>query len=328
MKIQILLTVFAILFSGQLALLAQPANVQQFQSNQQAQQFQIPPYGLKEGTNAPDLFPGESTDVGPQRILKLNPRPNYFNVYFDSQVYYSDNANYAQGRDIIGSSVFVNTGQAALTPPEFELGQGKMGLAAGIISQWYNYGSHQMTSENFTAETAFISSRFTYHDWVFSLGGNFTRLLDQNGYDWTYQEFLPVLAVQRFFPIGERLLLVVGNQVDYHFSDEPPAPGTPTDINNRFDDIVNVGFSWQMTRHLVLQPYGRFQYSNYRYDTLQTSGRTDYLYSTGITLACYFNKNFSLRTFFNYNVKQTDDSYSPAYHEYNGGLGGSLNFDF
>ncbi len=155
-----------------------------------------------------------------------------------------------------------------------------------------------------------------------------TRLLDQDDYDWTYQEFLPLFAVQRFFPIGDKLLFVAGNQVDYHFSDEPPSPGTPTDINNRFDDIVNVGFSWQMTRHLILQPYGRFQYSNYRYNTFQTSGRTDYLYSTGITLACYFNKNLSLRTFFNYNIKQTDDSFSPAYHEYNGGLGGSLNFDF
>jgi hypothetical protein len=36
----------------------------------------------------------------------------------------------------------------------------------------------------------------------------------------------------------------------------------------------------------------------------------------------------SLRVFFNYNRKQSDDPLTPAYHEYDGGLGASLDFKF
>ena len=174
----------------------------------------------------------------------------------------------------------------------------------------------------------FISGRYTYNDWQLSLGGNYTRLLNQDDYNQTYDEFLPVLAVQRLFPMADRFLLVIGNQIDYHFTDVPATLGTSSEINNRFDEVVNVALSWQLNRHVALQPYGRFQFSNYRYNTLQTSDRNDYLYSIGVTLACNINQNFSLRAFFNYNIKQSDDSYTPAYHEYNGGFGGTANFSF
>jgi hypothetical protein len=327
MKLNWAFLVFSLVFADVLTTVAQPVNVQQFQNNQQQQQFKVPPYGLM-ATNAPELYPGESTDVGPQRILRLAPRPDYFNVYFDSQVYYSDNANFAQRPFIIASSVFVNTVQAAITPPPITLGSGKLTPTAGAISQWYNYGNNQMTSLDFDALTFFISGRYNVNNWQTSFGVNYTRLLDQGDYNWTYEELLPVLAVQRYYPIAEKLLFVAGNQVDYHFTDVPETPGTSSQINNRFDEIVNLGLNWQLTRQLSLQPYGRFQYSLYRHNTLQTSSRTDYLYSTGVSLTYYFNQYLSLRTFFNYNFKQTDDAVSPAYHEYNGGIGGTLSFNF
>ena len=125
------------------------------------------------------MYPGENLDVGPQNILRLTPRPNYFDVLFDSQVFYSDNANFAQGEAMIHSAVFVNTAQAAITPPEFNLGPGKFAVAVGYISQWYNYQNDRMHSLDFTAQTVFISARYTLDNWQFSLGGNYTRLLDQ-----------------------------------------------------------------------------------------------------------------------------------------------------
>jgi hypothetical protein len=317
------------IFAGIFSVHAQPVNVQQFQSSQQAQQLQAPLVNPTTiSTNAPELYPGENLDVGPQKILRLNPRPNYFDVLFDSQVFYSDNANFAQGADIIGSWIFVNTAQAAFTPPEFNLGPGKFAPAVGYISQWYNYQNNQMHSLDFNAQTAFISTRYMWGNWQFSLGGNYTRLLNQSDYEQTYQEFLPALVVQRFFPIGDKFFFVLGNEVDYHFTSVPETPGSSTEINNRFDEAIDVTLAWQLTRHFTLQPYYRFQYSNYRYDTLQTSDRNDYLNSLGVTLVYSINKNLSLRTFFNYNIKRSDDAFTPAYHEYNGGLGGTLDIAF
>ena len=328
MNIYRLCAILALIFAGAFCLRAQPVNVQQFQNVQQAQQLQTPLPGLNPITNAPELYEGENADTGPQRILRMAPRPDYFNVLFDSQVFYSDNANFAEGKDIIGSPVFVNTVQAAFTPPEITLGPGKFAATAGYISQWYNYGNNKMTSFDFDAQTAFVSGRYTLDNWQFGLGGNYTRLLSQPDYAQTYSEWLPALTVQRIFPVNDILLFAINNQVDYHFTSEPPIPGTSTEINNRFDEAVSLTMSWQITSHLNFQPYYRFQYSNYRYNTLQTSDRNDYLNSFGVTLAYYFNKNFSMRTFFNYNIKQSDDPFTPAYHEYNGGVGANLNFSF
>jgi len=328
------LAVLTFIFSGLLTLRAQPVNVQQFQNTQQARQFEAPLPGQMLATNAPELYPGESTDVGPQRILRQNPRPNYFNVWLDSQVFYSDNANFAQGKFILDSTVYVNTAQAAITPPDFKLGDGRLTLTAGGISQWYNYGNHQMSSLDFNAQTLFTSARYSWNNWQFSLGFSYTRLLEQEHYNQTYQEYLPVLAVQRIFPINEKLIVAVGNQLDYHFTDVPPhtiainASSGSSEINNRLDDITSLTLSWELARRLILQPSYRFQYSNYRYSTDQTTDRNDYLNTFGITLAYYFNQNISLRTFFNYNIKQSDDPLTPAYHEYNGGLGGTLNVSF
>ncbi|MEI9866403.1 MAG: hypothetical protein WDN00_17975 [Limisphaerales bacterium] len=76
---------------------AQPVNVQQFQNTQQAQQLQAPLVNPLASTNAPELYPGEDVDVGPQRILRLNPRHKYFDVVLDSQVFYSDKRQLCAG---------------------------------------------------------------------------------------------------------------------------------------------------------------------------------------------------------------------------------------
>jgi hypothetical protein len=122
MRLAVLLSIFA----GILSLSAQPVNVQQFQNTQRTLQAQTPVGWNTTTTNAPELYPGEATDVGPQRILRLKPRAKYFNVMFDSQVFYSDNANFAEGSAIIGSAVFVNTAQGLFTTPEITLGPGQI----------------------------------------------------------------------------------------------------------------------------------------------------------------------------------------------------------
>jgi hypothetical protein len=317
-----------LILTGLVSLHAQPAAVQQLQNSQQALQQQVPLADLRAGTNAPELYPGENLDVGPQRILRLNPRPTYFEALFDGEVFYTDNANFDTSANAIGSAVFVNTVLAAFAPSEYKLGPGKFAPAVGFSSQWYNYDSSRMSSLDFDAQTVFINGRYTLDNWQFGLGANYTRLLNQPDYNQTYREFLPNFSVQRVFPIGDNMLFAIADQVDYHFTDVPPTGGTRSDINDRFDDIVNFTYSWQMTRHFILQPFYRFQYSNYKFDTLATSDRNDYLHTFGVTLYYFFNKNVSLRTFFNYSLKQSDDPNTPAYHEYDGGLGASLNFSF
>jgi hypothetical protein len=314
--------------SGLLSLHAQPAAIQQLQNNQITRELQLPNPVFGPGTNAPELYAGENTDVGPQHILRLKPRPTYFDILLDSQVFYSDNANYAQQPYAISSWVFVNTVQAAFAPPVVALGQGSGALAIGFASQWYNYGDNRLENLDFNAETLFLSTKYTFGKWQIGAGINLTRLVNQENYDETYREFMPNLGVQRILPLNDRMFFAVGDLVDYHLTEVPSVLGSRTDLNDRFDNIASLTFTWQATRHLLVQPYYRFQYSYYQHDTLATSDRDDYLQSVGLTVAYYFNSNVSIRAFYNYNRRQTSDPLTPAYREMNGGLGVTLDIKF
>lgn len=306
---------------------AQPAAVQQFQNFQINQPASVLPAPTTI-TNAPELYSGESTDVGPQHILRLTPRHKYFNLLLDSQVFYTDNANFAPTESKIGSAVFVNTIQTVITPRDIPLRNGKLSTSVGVASQWYNYDSESMDGLSFNAQTAFGGAKYAFGKWLLALDMSYTRLVSQPHYGLTYQELLPAFSVQRFIPLTDTLLVTVADQVDYHFSDEPTIAGTYSEINNRLDNIINVTFTWQAADKLYVQPGYRFVFTNYRYNTAQDSDRNDYLNSVGITVSYFFKENFSIRTFFNYSAKCSDDPAAAAYHETNEGVGASLNLLF
>jgi hypothetical protein len=307
---------------------AQPAAVQQMQNTQQAQQQSSLP-SLVPGTNAPELYPGENSDVGPQRILRVAPRPTPWELYLDSQFFYTNNATFSSNPKT-GSGVFVNTAQISYSPGPYALGPGSFAPSAGLASQWYNYGRKSLAPFSFNAQTGFLTGKYNLGtDWQVFGGASYTRLLKPN-YEESYREYLPNLGVQRLFTIRDNLIVILADQVAYHFTHVPPVPffASSTTINDRFDDTVNLAVAWQLSSHLIAQPYYRFQYTYYRKDTLQTSSRSDYLQTGGLTLAYYFNKTASVRTFFNYNAKKSSDRLTPDYQEYDGGLGVSADIKF
>lgn len=307
---------------------AQPVTVQQLYLNQNnAQQTSL--LGMHAGTNAPETYQGENTDVGPQRILRFNPRPKWFAVLLDSEIYYTDNANFAWKPQSIGSAVYLNTVQVALTPPPLMVGSGKLNAFAGFSSQWFNYNDRAMAPLDFNAETILTGLKYSAGKWQANAGLNYTRLLSQpNDYSETYNEFFPAASLQRFIVFNDTMLLAVGDQIDYHITHVPTVFSQPGDINDHLDDVVFLTFNWQITRKFSFQPFYRFQYSYYPKDTLDASYRNDYLNSAGVTLIYTFNQYFSARAFFNYNNKLSDDPNTPEYNEWNSGIGGALDFKF
>lgn len=302
--------------------------IQQLQ-NMQQQQLSVPLPELRAGTNAPELYAGENADIGPQRILQVGkPRRNYFDASFDTQIFYTDNANYEGSSFRTPSWVYVNTVQAAFAPDAYELGPGKFAPAIGFSSQWYNYSEGQIMSKlNFDAQTAFANLRYLLGSWQFSAGANFTRLVNQGSYDETYREWLPNLNVQRILPVSDTAAFILGDSVDYHFT-KTFNPAARPDINDHFDDTAYLTFNWQATSHLVFQPFYRFQYSYYQFDTFADSKRTDFLNAIGFTLIYNFNQYISLRTFYGYTTKTSDDKNTPTYDEMNGGVGATLDLRF
>jgi hypothetical protein len=313
--------------------IAQPSAVQQIQNTQI--QMQMPSPELRVGTNAPEIYVGENEDIGPQRILRINnaTRPKskreWLDGSIDTQVFYSDNANFGGENTRIGSFVFVNTAQVALAPTPFELGPGKFAPSVGFMSQWYNYSSGRMHELDFNAQTAFVNLRYFLGNWQFGVGANYTRILSQDNYEETYREWLPSVSLQRVFPLNDQLALIVGNVVDWHFSHVQSVFGSSDDLNDHLDETIFLTLNWQVTPKLAVQPFYRLQYSFYPNDSAdQGKERTDWLNSAGLNVVYTFNRHASLRTFFSYNTKWSDDEYTSHYDEFNGGLGAALNIRF
>jgi hypothetical protein len=306
------------------SLLAQPSAptaIQQQQNFQQSMEQQKPLISLKTGTNAPEIYQGENADVGPQHILRLLPQRTYFMVRADSLYLYSDNVLLMQNPKIPGTE-FVNTIQAAFQPTAYKIGPGRFTPSVGYLSQWYNYemGNHDLGAADFNVQTVFTSAKYQFpRNWTAFAEFDYNRFLNQANYDAFYNEFVPIVGVQRLIQVTDNSLVAVGLQADYHSS---WAINPPHNSQDRADGIFSVSYAYQFTPRFVVQPYYRFQYTYYRFATSpdmihHASGRNDYLNSFGLSAAYYFTPNLSLRAFINDDIKYSDDSLAQQYHAYN-----------
>jgi hypothetical protein len=308
---------------------AQPAAVQQLQNTQQGLKQQQPLLGIESGTNnAPELYPGENADVGPQRILKVTPSRTWFEVYLDSQAFFTGNALLTQ-HGAQSAGVFVNTAQFAVVPvPPLDLGAGKLTPLAGFRSQWYNYSLNTPPNLDFDAQTAFVAAKYRFDEkWELDGELDYTRLLGQSSYNEFYREWVPNLTVQRLFPLEDNLLASISWQSAYHFTDVPPIAFsvTPTDANNRLDNILTFSLSYQPAPKFIIQPYYSVGYTYYPRDPFSatSTSRNDLMNSLGLSVAYYFSPKVAIRTFISADDRASDNSIA-NYANYNVGVDVSL----
>lgn len=302
-----------------------------FQNNMEQQQ---PLIALKAGTNAPEVYTGENADIGPQHILRVMQHRSLFEVSFDTEYLYTDNALLSQGHGA-AASVWVNTVNAAFAPTPYKWGPGRFAPAVGFISQWYNYwnvhggtNSPDVTKADFNVQTFYARAAYLFPDnWTAFAQFDYNRFLGNNDFnDEFYHDFTPELGVQRLFQIRDNLLLSANFDTQYHFSWQN---NTPNDEENRWENTVGLALSYQLTPKLVFQPYYRLEYTYYEWNGLTVDhqpGRNDLLNSAGISASYYFTPAFSLRAFANYDAKITDDNNTPSYRDFSVGL--NLNYTF
>jgi hypothetical protein len=334
MKISTTLMGLFVISAGLPALLhAQPNPlIQQFGQTQRELQFQKPRLlNLSTNMEAPELYPGENADVGPQRILRLKPRKTYFEVIADSQCMYSDNVYLSEDKKV-GGALFINTIQAALAPEAYAWGPGQFAPMLGFRSQWFNYAENvNLSSLDFNAQTAFINGRYQAGNWQFYAACDLTRLLDQPGYNEIYRECMPTLGFQRFFPVNDKLMFIVSPQVDYHFTDSQTNNTAGSAVNNRLDASLNLSLSYLITPKLIAQPFYRFQYSRYpdfSDGALPANSRDDLVNTFGGSLAYFFNKYLAVRVFTVYEINHSSYASAFSYHKFDAGGGLSLDLRF
>ncbi|HZI33688.1 MAG TPA: hypothetical protein VFF11_15205 [Candidatus Binatia bacterium] len=334
-----LLTALGLALTGSAAIAQMPNASQQVESVQQRRQIE---QSLPAGTNAvPELYSGETSDVGPQSVLRVKSRRTYIEAYADAQYFYSDNM-FLSDHHKQGSDVLVSTVQAALAPTPYEVEGGLLAPRVGYQHQWFCYGlassgtvdtanasgpfptfgQADLDSFDFNVSTVFGDVAWIRNNWTVSLGTDFRRLLDSNEYNEFYREYVPRWSVRRDFPICETLALAVAYVGDYRVTKTatPVPPGYGDTFNDRADNSLVLSGSYRLCQHAYLQPYYQFQFTHYtRID------RNDALNSFGLAIYCPITRQITLRTFVSYDNMSTDGFYAQNYNQFS--AGGGLNLD-
>lgn len=287
-------------------------------------------------TAAPEIFPGELDDVGPQFLLvpsqpSSSPadtpekRP-LLEAFLDTQLYYTSNALLTE-KGNSDTALMVTTLQAAFNLPAFELAGGRVDTKAGYRHQWWMYSLNDSGSGlndfDFAVSTFFIQGRHTFSDqWASGFGLDYNRLLSHEN-DWTefYTELVPSWYLERTIALGEKATLTTGLYGAYHW--------THTDdivahINDRLDTSLGVSLSYEVVPGVIAQPYYRLQWSHYT----SNSDRNDFYHSIGFGVSHAFNEWSSVRAFVSYENRDSTDDLVADYGKWDSGLGLTLSMKF
>lgn len=332
MNLRILLTTGAIVISMfALGAHAQtPGSLDQLDKNQQ--QRDRAQSASSSSETAPELYPGEASDVGPQSVLQLKPRRSWFEAQADVQFFYTDNMFNQDGGEI-DTIVLLSTVQMAVAPTPFETPCGSL-LAprAGYRHQWINYGldgetlpfsSFKLSEYDFNVSTIFSDLTWSRGNWRAQVGFDFMRLLDSSDYNEMYREYVPRWGVQRSIPICDKSSLVVGYEGDYRFTEREDF--FLSDFNDRTDHSVYATYNYQLCPRAVVQPFYRFKYTRFIDNPFGEDEAL--LHSFGASLYLKVCQNFNVRFFAGYDIKCSNLSYLD-YNRLDAGGGVNLNFRF
>src|SRR5579863_10360761 len=126
----------SLLFAAQGAFGQNPAASQTVDTMQQRRQFES---GGNNQTNAPELYAGETSDLGPQSVLKMNTPRWHLEAVADEEIFYTDNM-FLDNLLRQSADVAVSTIQVALVAPQMKVFGGELTPRIGYQSQWFTYG--------------------------------------------------------------------------------------------------------------------------------------------------------------------------------------------
>jgi len=284
--------------------------------------------GVDGSNSVPQLYEGESSDVGPQTVVRAKPRRTLFEAKADVQLFYTDNLFLSETfkQDTM---VLLSTAQFALAPTPYAVGNGTLMPSLGYRHQWFDFGMnggaipHVLAYRDldFNAQTVFAGAVWQRDNWSFGGGLDATRLMQTSSYVQFYEELVPHWMARRALPINDCMAFAVSYEGDYRATHIRPRFlefGTE-DASDRTDHSIVLTYTQMLCKHGVFQPFYRMKYTHF---TAYPEGpRNDYLNTLGAGLYWLVCPHFSVRTFVNYDILTTGNPRVEEYRKFDGGGG-------
>lgn len=310
-----------------------------------------PAGGAEEGEAAPETYPGESADLGPQTLLKKKKRPPLFEANADTMIMWTSNAlasPWGQARD---TAIFAETASLTLAPEAVELGPGKLSLRTGYRHVFWVYdlqntaGPAQLplNSFNFQVSSVFLNTRYNFLEkWNASLGVDYTRVMNPATalYRWrtqrllgpisywreSYVDITPSWSLDRSFSLGEKMSLMLSYNGAYHFTETAQGNGL-----DKLDSGATVSLIYLPKETLLINPSVRFTHGLY---TRTQSGsepgehRRTTSVSPGLTVMWMPSPKVAVRAGVSADFFRSNDPDQPSYNKFDVSSGISLTIKF
>jgi hypothetical protein len=292
--------------------------------------------GLSESNSVPQLYEGETSDVGPQSVVQAKARHTLFEAYADAQFFYTDNVLLTERRKA-DTDVLVSTVEFALAPTPYAVGNGSLAPRLGYQHQWFDFGLGgaklpgtplEMRDLDFNAQTVFADALWMRGKWTFGGGLDATRLMQTDGYRQFYEELVPNWTARRTFPLNDQASFAVAYEGDYRVTRIEPQflEFATSDANDRTDHSLVLTYTQMLCKHAVLQPYYRMKYTHFT--EFPNNARNDHLNSMGAGLYLLVCPHFTVRTFVNYDILVSGNPRVENYHKLDAGAGIDATFRF
>ncbi len=301
-------------------------------------------------TPVPELYSGESDDIGPQVALQSKPVRLHFEAMLDSQYYHTDNLFLTEDQPNLqtkSTEVLVTSVELAGATDPVVMGGGEFQPRFGYRQQWYDFNASDSTTYppydandlDFYVQTLFMEARYRYRkQWIFEGGFDWSQLSYTTGDSDFYSEVVPHWGARRVIPLDATRVITLGYQGAYHATDAVPPQysSVASNVNDRVDHSVFVNYTQSITPKLIVQPYYRFKvidYMHYGDPGALDNPRKDYLNTVGASLTYYFLPEISVRGFASYDVNDStakDDSIGRVYDykKFDAGVGVNMNYRF
>lgn len=277
-----------------------------------------------------ELFAGEQDDMGPLEVLRSKRRKKWASIDFDSQFFYTSNSALTEDPD--DTTMLVHTASLTLGPDMIDTRWGELVPRAGYRHQFFNYallGSQAAPGvTDFDSQAFFGYASLTRPNKLqFLFSFEYQRLLNRtpdasnNTFKEFYRDFIPRLSVTKTYNRSETRYFTLNYQVAYHLSE---TPGDPVNINvqDRVEQVFTASYTHAFNPKWVAQPFYRAIHNHYT----DQNDRDDLTHSIGTMLLYTINDHFSLRSFFAYDIRETDLPTIPDYDKID--VGAALHFNY